>query len=477
MDGGQSRGGGGALGGFGTLGAMMEIKEKQRELQQRRQREEVTRREMEDDDAIRTTLPKYDRPDEAIDDLYKQGRATAAAKLGTSIYNERKAQAAAYDAQLVSAGKRLTQAGQIAQGISDDATYRPARAALVELLQPLYGDGINDMLPTVYDPKQMKSIIASGTARAQQITAEHNAATEIQTALDKGVDRAEKFTKIGSNLLSQANSKEQWDGYVSQLYSMGAPKNVLAGFGDWDDADPAAARTRASKLGLTGKEESDITRAADRDKVLKDQGDERNRIARGRAATAALHAGDGDGGSVGGRGSAVTATKHAELRKSRNKAFDDLDELYRADTKGGVKFGEGEDEAKGEYVSRRIQIEDDDRDAHNMLPMKVVAERAVAAGDKKAYDTIAEKFKGTTKGLLTLDQVVPWKGATDTPARTPVPDKPAAPAAKPAAKAAETTNPRKQADDLMKEYFATKDPARKAQILKEAEAFRRRFSR
>src|SRR4051812_34163149 len=141
---------------FGTLGAMMQIKEQQAQMQDRQQRADADRRALEDDDAIRQTLPRYARPDEAIDDLYKQGRATAAAKLGTSIYNQRKAQTEAYDQQLVSSGKRLEQATQIGQGITDDAGYQAARPALISLLAPVYGDGINDVLPTSYDASHMK---------------------------------------------------------------------------------------------------------------------------------------------------------------------------------------------------------------------------------------------------------------------------------------------------------------------------------
>jgi hypothetical protein len=415
---------GGVVGGaLGTLGQMMRIKEQVDVYKQRQQQRLEEQRELEDDEAIRTTLPKYARPDEAIDDLYKQGRAKAAAKLGTSIYNERKAKAAAYDAQLVSAGKRLTQAGQIAQGITDDSTYQPARKALVELLAPLYGDTISDVLPTMYDAGKMKAIIASGTARAQQITAEHNAAQEAVAAAEKGLianpyqpggplaqpdmEAGAKWSKAAleiqdhhkkglSMVLPYAKTKDQWDGYIAQFRAQGMSPETEAQLPAWDDADPAGAKKAAADMALTTKEKVDISRQADRDRVLKDQGARRIDIAAARATAAA--AGGGGGGT--GRGGRLTVNAMADMKETRNKAMRVLDQKHRADTL-----------TDDEYLDQKIELQNDYRDAaEGLLPFDAAAAKAVADGDKAGYDALAEKYKAITGGKRTLNGLVPWKG-------------------------------------------------------------------
>jgi len=420
----------GALGpAFGTLGAMMRIKEQQDVMRQRQQQRAAQQREYEDDQAIRSTLPRYDRPDDAIDDLYKQGRATAAAKLGKSIYDERKAKAAAYDAQLVSGGKRLTQAGQIAQGVVDDATYRPARAALVDLLKPLYGEGINDVLPTTYDAKQMKALIAAGTARAQQITAEHNAAQELMAGFEKGaaanpyqaggalarpdVEAGAKWSKAAldvqashkkglSLVLPLARDKAQWDGYLDTFRSQGASEDTLKQIPVWDDKNPDASRKAAAEMNVTPKEKADIAHQ----KEVEVQARRRNDIAASRAAQA------GRTGGTTGRGTAITATGAKETRERRNKENADVDELYRGGTSSTSALTFENPEDKAEYVARRLQIQNDYRDAFDKPSMDEAAQQAVDDGDREAYDEIAKEYTRASRGYKTLDSVVPWKAST-----------------------------------------------------------------
>lgn len=444
---------------FGTLGQLMQIKEQQAVYQQREQQQEQERRAMEDDDAIRSTLPKYERPDEAIDDLYRQGRATAAAKLGTSIYNQRKAATESYDAQVKSMTDRMGLMTQMLQGVHDDAAYQSARRAVIQMGAPVFGPGIADQLPTVYDQAKLDPIIAYGTKRADQLTKMHNATSELQAAYRDGsirnpyapgpngeppaisspgvqaggpwskahLDAQQTWTSIASKALSAADTQEEVDQNLKLLHSQGAPDEVLQQFPRFDIANPAAWQKQVADVTLSAKEKADIQSKAARDKVLKEQGDERNRIARDRAANA-----NADG--TGGRGSRLTAGRQSEVDAYRNKANAALEKEYREDTRRQapiaikkpeevaqlpadqqkeyaammLKYNADSTAAREDYIDRKLRIENDHRNESGQPSLEEAAQAAIERGDRKAYELVAKKYNALTGGFKPLSATVPW---------------------------------------------------------------------
>ena len=90
-------GGGGGRSSFSsplqTLGAMMQIKEQQQQF-------EARRRAFEDDTETRNALQQCERPEDAIEHLWKTGRPSAAANLSKDVLGERTAKWQESDAQL-----------------------------------------------------------------------------------------------------------------------------------------------------------------------------------------------------------------------------------------------------------------------------------------------------------------------------------------------------------------------------------------
>ena len=450
------------FGPIATLGALMRIKESQMLHQQRLREEELKRRELEDDDAIRTTLQQYQKPDQAIDDLYKQGRATAAAKLGNSIFTERKKQVEAYDAQLLSTQKKLDFAAQQLQGVKDDVTYQALRPTLVQTLTPVYGQAINDMLPTQYNKQTVDALVAAGTTRSQHMTGEHNASQLLINAADKGlvanpyapggrlaeegVEAGSRWSKaaleIQDNLLQAASitlpnaqNKTQWDAYLTNLHAQGASDETLRRIPQWDEADPDKSRKAAAELGLTQKDRATISHQ----KTMEEQGERRVKAAEARA------------GVAGGGGRGISPTRTSEVRERRNKRNQELEKLFKEDWAARFKDVDTSEMtpeerqaheadktlAQTEYVDGKLQIENDARNEEGYAPLEEVAKQAVAEGDRQAYDTIKRKYDAVTTGLRKLESVVPWSSPQDR---------------------------RAEIDKLRAEFNATNDPVAKAEI-------------
>lgn len=477
---------------FATLGGLMQIKEQQAYAQERQQQAEIQRRNLEDDDAIRQTLPRYQRPDEAIDDLYKQGRATAAAKLGTSIYNQRKTQTEAYDQQLQSSSKRLEQATQIGQSINDDASYQAARPALIELLAPVYGDGIRDVLPTTYDAEHMKRLVLAGTKTTDRMRAEHEAAGDLMTAFEKGaisnpyapggqlnadtkgananavrvapgqagaqwskpaMDVWDGYLKAASRVLPQADSKEQWDAYLTILHNQGAPDDVLRQIPQWDESNPAKSRKAAAQLGLNQKEQADIANQT----KTREQESERIGLERERVQIAKQKVDQEAGGPQPKPLSASAQTQVDARRNTRNRALEKL----HPDVKN-------ESAAEQEqYADLKLQIENDHRNESRQKPFDEAAQDAVDSGDKASYDILAKKYAGATGGLRKLEDLVPWEGGTASPRDVNLP---AEGALAPVPATAREREARYQ--QLKAELGRSTDPARRNAIKAEVAAIR-----
>jgi len=434
----SSQGGGqGSPGPLGTLGALMQIKEQQLRMQQQQREAERQRQDDEDDTVIRQTLSQYERPDDGIKQLYGRGQYRAAMKAGTMLANQRKAEATAYDEQLQSTGRRLDQAGQIAQGITDDLTLRASTPALVQLLEPIYGKSIADVIGTRYDKAHIDALVKAGTKRSEQITAEHNATTEWLDAYNKGaitnpyssgvlqlppgaspdavgaphskaeLELADVYFKMAGKVLPQAQNKEQWDGYLGMLHKFGMPTNVATMIPQWDDADPDKSRTAARQLGMSVKEQEDA------------------KSARIRAEKA--------GAPAAAKG--LSATRESELRLERTKADkkveDDMregGENYWMPATPGDAFSVQDltPFGKDEYVRRRLQNEDDDRGWHGKPPLLEEAQQALEANDRARYDALSRKFKNISGGLVTLDDALKGSSASSTKA-TGTPDAPEVP--------------------------------------------------
>jgi hypothetical protein len=436
--GGQQQSGGGGM--FGTLGQMMQIKEQQMVYQDRQRKAEADRRELEDDDAIRTTLPNYEKPEDAITALYGQGRATAAAKLGSSIFTEREKQTKAYDAQLESTGKRLTQATQLLQGIKkgDNVAYKAVRPAVIELVRPMYGDAVNDLLPTEYNEETMRAVIAAGTKRSEQIQAEHNAAQILlqahregaianpyqpggplaQAGVDPGAKWSEAYLKIqdlhkqaAATVMPNAQNKQQWDGYLETFHNQGMSDDTARQIPQWNEANPKESLQAVALLGVSPKDRADDARQAARDakvgeheKVMETQGQARVDIARTRANTAAANAGTG---GTTGRGRQLTETSRYNIRKERNKRNGVIEKEFDSNPDKHTE------PVRQQYVDQKLQSENDARNEEGMAPLDVAAKQAVAANDRTAYDRVRDKYNAVTAGYRKLEDVVPW------PPRTP----------------------------------------------------------
>jgi|SRR5262252_102264 len=453
-------GGGGqqSPGPFGTLASMMQIKEMQSKMQQQRLEEEKRRQDEEDDDAVRTTLQQHDRPDEAIQDLYHQGRMNAAIKLGTAVSNQRRTQAQAYGEDLLSTGRALEQATQILGGVTDDASLKTATPAIGALLEPKFGKGIYDIIGTKYDKAHIDALKAWGTKRTDQIQAEHNATQDLielykaggvsnpsmvgpggeaaavplpagmQAGPKWGEKATETFNKMASTLLPQAQNKVQWDTYLDLMHQNGAPDEFMKGVPRWNEADPESSRAAAKKLGMTQKEQADV---------------EHNKAM--------------EPGAGGTAGRPLTETKRADLKAERDKQNRDT-ELWIRDPKNteGIRISaQGQpfalnqltDYGKDEYARRRLQTENDFRTQTGMPTLEDAARAASQSGDYAGYNKVAGIYNEVTKakelGRPTLQQLIP----------PPPPNTPAGRKAR--------------ADELRAQLQTTKDPTQRQAIYAE----------
>lgn len=254
--------------GSGLLGRLEQM-QAQRELsEQRRLANEQRQRQLDDDDAIRRTLPNYSRPDDAIEDLYRQGRPSAAAALSKNVFDYRKSQADVLKTSLDNNFNKLKMATQIYQGVDNQNSHESAAKAIGALLGPEMAAHLG---PT-YDPKRKEEVLAWGTTRAEQLRAQQDAVDNANKAVELGLradgsieqraknrlEARDYWNKYLSNMESTATNQEQWDHYKELGRQGGAPDDLLQGYGDWSADAPA----RAKKLGLTGAEEASIENSA-----------------------------------------------------------------------------------------------------------------------------------------------------------------------------------------------------------------------
>lgn len=182
----QSGGAGGSF--LGTLGSMMKIKEGHMALQQKQMELAQARRDEEDELAVRDTVQRYERPEDAVDELYKAGRVTAAYKLAKGIYDQHKAKLEEYDAGVKSVGTAMGLATNALAGVTDQASWEATKPAILKYITPLYGDHAADMLPTTYTPDAIKGLSEAGKTVTQRMEAESARANRQIAAFTAGME-------------------------------------------------------------------------------------------------------------------------------------------------------------------------------------------------------------------------------------------------------------------------------------------------
>lgn len=243
---------------IGTLGRIAQLREMQQIGEQRRLLNESRQRDLDDDDAIRTALQRHGgNPDSAIDELYAAGRGTAASGLSKQLYDWRKAKGEELKLSLENTEKRLTMASQVAQSMTDEASFQSGKKAIAALL----GKDTAELLGPMYDPDTVKQAVTWGTTRAEHLRAQNDAITNALAAgrlsLDAAKDHREHQQKVlearprwlasGAAFFSTAQDQDDWDFFGELLQKGGMPADLLQAFGpEWS---PDAVQ-RALKLGM-----------------------------------------------------------------------------------------------------------------------------------------------------------------------------------------------------------------------------------
>lgn len=413
-----------------TIGALGQLQAQQELGQQRRLINEQRQRALDDDEAIRTTLPKHARPDDAIEDLYSQGRASAAAALSKNVFEFRKSQAEAVKTDLDNRKAKFKMASQIARGAIIDGTEngwqssRPAIAALV-------GEDLSKNLPTMYDKKAIEGALAWGDEYDSYLDGNLKAtdaalkAIELQHApevdeLKRGDLKRkanDEWVKSASNAFGTVKPGDEsaYEKNASVLLGAGMPPAVLELFGKFDEG----FADRARKLGMTSSEEVSAENSAairkqaeataKETKSYHDATLEQRRLDREQRA-----AGTGGSGSKG-----LTPNAVSDLKVRKNRAYTEAEKAYatavenlRDSTTGQVRE-KATPEEKQEYEAvtrehgqRKLQIEDAFRDEMGMPPI-LATELSIRNDKTKAADLrkIRNEYKMLTGNETPLEQL------------------------------------------------------------------------
>jgi len=431
--------GGRSAGPLATLGALMQIKEKQQEYRQREKEAQLKQRELEDDDAIRSALQEYDRPEDAVVHLFKNGRSTAGAKVAQDIYHERTARLQADDAQLKNNATRMEQINQVLGSVTDDATLQQARPNLVKLGEPLYGPGVNDYIPTTYgDGAQVKALLKATTSRTLQIQQEQLRKANLMKAHELGFTSTKDMAaamndpdfKLSegampwsqaalqsqaiyqedlSRQLSIAPNKKVYDDTIKQAYSDGYPEAVIKKFPPWHPD----ANERSRLLGLTTQQRATNENAE-------------ARIAQAERARDLAEAREARIAAGGGPESRPVTVAHLETVEDKRKTDDKetekwAQEAWERDHPMGSRkkdaagkpiteyfdYNTLSDASKKEYVRQRLETEDTYRKRHDKLPpLREAAIAAARRGDAAGLAKLREVVRKVTNNLATLEDIV-----------------------------------------------------------------------
>jgi hypothetical protein len=446
---------------LGTLGSMMQIKEQQQAYEGRRLENEKRRRELEDDDDVSNALTQHARPEDAIDYLWKNGKADAATKLSKDVLGARTAQWQESDAKLKQAQTALGHSAQLLDAVvkNNGLGYSTIRPQVAKIAEPIYGPGINDILPTEYgDGSQVKMLVDAGTTRAEQIAQARDLADNhiklyaagAESAVELGKHMPEllgpdgklkpgiaKWSKAAlenqdaqrellNRTLLTATSEDQYNGFLKTAYDNGMPKEVLDDTPGWID-DPKERHARLTMAGLSMKERGALeaqSRNAATAETRADVADLRAQAAERRAEDAERRRRERDEArgklTIGERYTQEDKIK-AKIDAAEKLAKEEYDKNPPRDTKTkkrltdesgkplGFSYDRLPDDAKKEYVQRRVEAENESRERLQGLPtIEAAAKTAAANRDQAGYGKLQEVYKNITQGLGRLDDIVPW---------------------------------------------------------------------
>jgi hypothetical protein len=445
---------------FQTLGAMMQIKENQQQYEARRLENEKRRRDLEDDDDMQAALQSNERPEEAIQSLWKAGKSTAASRLSKDVTSARTSEWQEKDAQLKLQGDRIGHAGQLLGAAHDDASYQTIRPQVAKVLEPLYGAAINDYLPTQYgDGKQVKALITAGTTRGQQIEQQRGITQNwIQlyaagaASLDDLMQHAPELlgpdgtinpntAKWSENAIKNQDAQQEmltrqlfaapdqptWDSYIAAAYHNGMPKAVVDKFADKFNPDQKKRHEFLYSQSMSVKDRAVVENAArnaDRYEATEADRERRFRGAEARrAAAAAATAAGTNAGKVGGLTPDQRHNEENEITRDIQKTEDWVNENGpTSNLAGGIydKLKKALTEAPQskyagvarEYIRRRVELEDRSRTRlQGVPPIADAAKKAVANNDRATFDKLVKVYHDITGGVGDLRRdIVAWPG-------------------------------------------------------------------
>lgn len=419
--GGGDRPGGGL---FGTIGAMMKIKEAQIELNAKRQAEE-------DDQAIRQTLQQYNKPQEAIGELYRQGRARAAGALSKQYADQLTSQYDAEDKHLKNVSERFRIGTQIINGISDQQSFNTSIPALVDTLEPVV-PGVRDRLGTTYDPEKLKAYAAYGTSTADHLKTLQDAKQNQREAVTTGLavrKSSEEFTQAQEKAqdhtyqalaseLSVAGDADEWNQTMLR-YRDQLPIDKLRSFGEYKDK---GSPKRALQLGLDLKDRG----TAEHQAFM--EGQEERRTASTESRTKALNARP----AAGTAARTLAPGDSMRAREFHDTAVETLEKEIRANPKLRKDPTKLDDAGKAErqsildqYGVRKLRIENNWRTQTQQPTIEKQAEIAQAKGDTASLEEAKTLYKNATGKDLVVPTAPPASrpaAPLTTPATTMTPE-------------------------------------------------------
>jgi hypothetical protein len=375
---------------FKTLGQLATLREQEDVNRQRGLLNEQRRRDLDDDAAMRDVLSRTHNVDDAIDELYHQGRAQAAGYLSKQVYEQRKSAADQTKEQLAANKQRIDMATQVLQTVNDQKSLDTARAAI----RPLIGDDLFQYVPAEYgDGSGVKQVVGWGTTRAEFLRQQNDAIDHAFKAVDISLqaardadqrqknkdDAAQYWTKAASVALSNTRNQGEWDNYQRIAVGFGAPAPIIAQFGPQWSPDAVA---HAKKLGMT-QAETDSAANAKRNTDLR----EREVVVREQNA--------GENGAPASR--PISATQRSVVDGRKDRRYDEFEkqmlekdatgyslaDRLNADTTGlspedAAKVEKSRQSARDQIATRKLQIENDARGQRGELSLEE-AERQYAS--------------------------------------------------------------------------------------------------
>jgi hypothetical protein len=438
---------------FQTISGLMQIKEQQQRYRQQQLLTKKAQDEAEENALVGSAIASHEKLEDAADYLQQNGGGLAAMKLRNDIYDTRTKQLQAQDAELKNFAGQLELGSQMLGGATDDATYQAIRPQVAKMMQPYFGDTINDALPTVYDAGKIKSLITAGTARQNQIVQHREDIASALQAYQAGlIDRPtymktvdptyriedhpedknlsvyspnalsaqDAFRERIARGLAATNSRQEWDGVLATADRGGAPTSVVQEFraipysGDYDE--DALFKARDLGLSLTQREAAEsrakaAATAGQRAATADEAEDRRATAATAAAAKAAA------GGASGARPLTPIQRSNEEdnLEKEVNETEKWAAEQWNNEhptaptpdqwNKGGYQLL-SKSTQQG-YIKRRVSTENKSRQRlQGLPPIEQAAKDAVRTGDQAGYDKLNKVYAGITQGLGKLEDVV-----------------------------------------------------------------------